>query len=88
MRKLVNKYIREGKNIHDPAVARQLNMDFARTATDAAEAVLATQNVTLSQFESSIKAHTANLAVIRSLEMFQMKQQKELVALAAKPRDD
>jgi cell fate (sporulation/competence/biofilm development) regulator YlbF (YheA/YmcA/DUF963 family) len=81
MRQLVNRYKAEGKNVNEPAVAQQLNMDFARTANDAGEASLAGEDVTLSQFESSVKAHSQNQAVARALAMLQHKQQRDLMAL-------
>ena len=81
MRELVDKYRAAGQNLQDPSVQQALNFEFAQGASDAGEAALAQHNITLKQFESSVKLHSSNPTVGRSLAMLQMKQQQDLMAL-------
>jgi hypothetical protein len=81
MRTLVTRYKAEGRNLQDEMVQQALNMEFAQGASDAGESALAAEGVTLSQFESSVKVHSGNPVVGRSLAMLQMKQQQDLMAI-------
>jgi hypothetical protein len=81
MRTLVTRYKAEGRNLQDEMVQQALNMEFAQGASDAGESALASEGVTLSQFESSVKMHSSNPVVGRSLAMLQMKQQQDLMAI-------
>jgi hypothetical protein len=81
MRTLVTRYKAEGRNLQDEMVQQALNMEFAQGASDAGESALTAEGVTLSQFESSVKMHSSNPVVGRSLAMLQMKQQHDLMAI-------
>jgi hypothetical protein len=81
MRTLVTRYKAEGRNLQDEMVQQALNMEFAQGASDAGESALTAEGVTLSQFESSVKMHSSNPVVGRSLAMLQMKQQQDLMAI-------
>jgi len=83
MRTLVGEYKADGKSLQDPAVQQALNLDFAKSANDVGEAALEGQGVTLRQFESSVKVHSSNSTVARSLAMLQMKQQQDLMNLGS-----
>lgn len=81
MRTLVARFQAEGKNMQDPSVQQELNMEFAAGANDAGEAALAAQNVTMNQFEQSVKSHSSNPTVGRALAMLQMQQQQDLMSI-------
>jgi len=81
MRALVTQYKSENKNLQDPSVQQSLNMDFAKSANDAGEDALAALDVTLRQFETSVKAHSNNPQVARALAVLQMQQQQDMMAL-------
>ena len=83
MRGIVSEFKAEGKNVQDPAVAQALNLEFANRANAAGEAALQAENLTLEQFEASIKQHSSNPTVGRALGMLQMKQQQELMAIGS-----
>lgn len=81
MRTLVARYKAEGRNLQDETVQQALNLEFAQGASDAGEAALNSEGVTLSQFESSVKVHSSNPVVGRALAMLQMKQQQDLMSI-------
>jgi len=81
MRILMNKFKAEGRNLQDPIVQQQLNMEFSQSANDAGEAALDEHGVSLRQFEKSVQAHSSNPAVGRALATLNMKQQQELTAM-------
>jgi len=83
MKKLVEEYKGEGKDLKNPGIQQELNMDFARAANDAGEKSLNEIGITQTQFEASVKAHSSNETVGRALGMLQMKQQQDLMALQA-----
>ena len=78
---LVDKYSEEGKDLKSPAVAQQLNMEFAASANDAGAAALEELGTNPTIFQKSIEAHASKPQVGRALQMLQMKQQQELMAL-------
>lgn len=81
MRGIVDTYKSEGKNLQDPAVQQALNLEFAHNASDAGEAALEKEGITLNTFEASIKEHSGNPTVGRALGMLQMRQQQELMSI-------
>jgi hypothetical protein len=83
MRDLVERYQAEGADLKDPSVQQAMNMEFARNANDYGEAALREHGVSMTQFESSVKANSGNPNVGRSLAQLQMKQQQELMAIGA-----
>ncbi len=78
---LVQAFKKEGKDLRDPAVAQQLQMEFAGEANDKGEEALKGMGISLSQFQKSIEANASNPQVGRSLGMMQMKQQQQLMSL-------
>jgi hypothetical protein len=81
MGELVQSFKKEGKDLHDPSVAQQLQLEFAGAANDAGEEALKNMDISLSQFQKSIEANASNPQVGRSLGMLQMKQQQTLMAM-------
>jgi hypothetical protein len=70
---------KEGKNLRDPSIAQELQMQFASVANDKGEEALKSMGITQSQFQKSIEANASNPMVGRSLAMLQMKQQQTLM---------
>jgi len=85
MRTIVSKIKAQGLSLSDPAVAQQLQMQFAMVANDAGEESLKMEGVSLDAFRKSIEAHRDDPEVGRTLAMLQMKQQQELVAMGVAP---
>ena len=80
MASIVRSFKDEGKDLRDPAIAQQLQMQFAQRANDAGESALEKLGVTLDSFKAAIDKYSSDPEVGRSLAMLQMKQQQELVA--------
>jgi hypothetical protein len=81
MTDLVQTVKKEGKDLRDPAVAQQLQMDMAGEANEKGEEALNGIGISLTQFQKSIEANASNPEVGRSLGMMQMKQQQTLMSL-------
>jgi hypothetical protein len=81
MRNVIRQYKSDGKDLTNPQVQHELNLDFARSATDAGEAALAQVDVTLDQFQNSVSSHAENPTVGRALAALQQKQQMDLMRL-------
>jgi hypothetical protein len=81
MGELVEAAKKEGKDMRDPVVAQQLQMDFAGEANDKGEEALKNMGISLTQFQKSIEANATNPQVGRSLGMMQMKQQQALLSM-------
>jgi len=78
---LVQGFKKEGKNLRDPAVAQQLQMDFSSVANDKGEEALKELGISQMQFQKSIEANASHPQVGRSLAMMQMKQQQALISM-------
>lgn len=78
---LVESMKKEGKNLRDPAIAQELQMQFATVANEKGEEALKSRGVTQAQFQKSIETNASNPAVGRSLAMLQMKQQQTLMSM-------
>ena len=83
MRALVREYKEAGKDLQQTAIQNALHMDFANRADGAGTAALEEAGVTMAQFQASVKEHSQNENVARSMAMMQMKQQQELSGLAS-----
>ena len=81
MSAIVKRLKDEGKDLRNPSVAQQLQMEFAGSANEAGEAALEKEGITLDTFRAAIEKHSSSPAVGRTLTMLQMKQQQELMAL-------
>ena len=81
MGELVQTLKKEGKNLRDPSMAQELQMQFATVANEKGEEALKSMGVTQAQFQKSIEENASNPAVGRSLAMLQMKQQQTLMSL-------
>lgn len=81
MADLVDDYKSEGRNLRDPSVAQDLQMDFSTVANEKGEEALNGMGVGLSQFQKSIEANASNPQVGRSLAMMQMKQQQAMMSM-------
>ncbi len=78
---LVKNFKEEGKNLRDPRVAQQLQMEFSSLANDKGEEALKELGVSQMQFQKSIEANASHPQVGRSLAMMQMKQQQALISM-------
>lgn len=83
MRQLVAQYKKEGKNLQSPVVQNQLNMEFADRGQSAGELSLEEAGSSMKQFEVSVKAHSENPTVNRTIQQIQMKQQQDLMSIGA-----
>ena len=81
MAAIVKRLKDEGKDLRNPSVAQQLQMEFAGSANEAGEEALEKEGITLDTFRAAIEKHSSSPAVGRTLTMLQMKQQQELMAL-------
>lgn len=81
MGELVQTFKAQGKNLRDPSVAQELQMEFSGVANDKGEEALKEVGVSQMQFQKSIEANASNPQVGRSLAMLQMKQQQTLVSM-------
>ena len=81
MGSIVKQFKSEGKDLKDPSVAQQLQMEFASVANDAGEKALEKMGIGMDSFKTCIDKHSSDPQVGRSLAMLQMKQQQELIAL-------
>lgn len=81
MGEIVVKFKMEGRDLMDPNVAQQLQMEFAGVANDAGEKALERIGISMDSFKAAIEKHSSDPEVGRSLAMLQMKQQQELMAL-------
>jgi len=78
---LVQSLKMEGKNLRDPSIAQELQMQFATVANEKGEEALKAMGVTQTQFQKSIEENAGNPVVGRSLAMLRMKQQQALMAM-------
>lgn len=81
MGEIVVKFKMEGKDLMDPNVAQELQMEFAGVANDSGEKALEMIGISMDSFKAAIEKHSSDPEVGRSLAMLQMKQQQELMAL-------
>jgi hypothetical protein len=81
MKELVEEIQAEGKSLQDPAVAQELNMKFSETGNESGEEALKEIGITMGSFQASIQENIADPTVGRALQMFQMKQQQDLIAM-------
>jgi hypothetical protein len=83
MRRLIQEYEVQGKDLQSPAVQQQLNLDFGTQANEAGEAALEQLGYNQAQFEASVTAHKDNNDVARSLTMLSMQQQQDFATMRA-----
>lgn len=81
MGELVMGMKQQGKNLREPAIAQELQMQFASIANDKGDEALQSLGITQTQFQKSIEANAQNPMVGRSLAMLQMKQQQALMSM-------
>ena len=78
---LAAKFKEDGKDLRDPQVAQQLQMEFSSIANDKGEEALKELGISQLQFQKSIEANASDPQVGRALAMLQMKQQQALASL-------
>jgi len=78
---LAAKFKEDGKDLRDPQVAQQLQMEFSSLANDKGEEALKEVGISQLQFQKSIEANASDPQVGRALAMLQMKQQQALASL-------
>merc|ERR1712166_626313 len=78
---LAAKFKEDGKDLRDPQVAQQLQMEFSSVANDKGEDALKELGISQLQFQKSIEANASDPQVGKALAMLQMKQQQALASL-------
>lgn len=81
MGKIVEAAKAQGKDLRDPAVAQEMNVQFAEKVNDAGEEALKNEGLSLDSFKAAIEKYSSDPAVGRTLQMLQMKQQQELMSM-------
>jgi hypothetical protein len=81
MRRLIQEYEIQEKDLQSPAVQQQLNLDFGTQANEAGEAALEHLGYSQAQFEASVAAHKDNNDVARALTMLSMQQQQDFATM-------
>ena len=70
-----------GKNLNDAAVAQSIQMEFAEKVNDAGEEALKGLGLSTDDFKAAIEKYSSDPQVGRHLQMLQIKQQQELMAM-------
>ena len=85
MGEIVQEVKDDGRDLHNPVVAQEVQMKFAAVANDAGESALEKEGVNTDSFKAAIEKYTSDPDVGRALAMLQMKQQQELMAFGLHP---
>ncbi|KAL9180199.1 hypothetical protein ACHAXT_008169 [Thalassiosira profunda] len=81
MVEMAEQWKEEGKDLKDPSVAKQFQMEASTDANEAGEEKLKSEmDVSMPDFRSAVDTHSRRPDVGQTLGMLQMKQQQELVA--------
>lgn len=81
MIELSNSWRQSGKDLKDPQVARQFQLEASTDANEAGEEKMMNEmGIGMSDFRSAVDKHSSNPAVGQTLGMLQMKQQQDLMA--------
>ena len=80
MVEIAQSYKSAGKDLKNPSVSQQYQMEASTDANEAAEEELEKRGVSMSDFRSAIDKHSRIPSVGQSLGMLQLKQQQELMA--------
>lgn len=76
---MANSYKSQGKDLKDPQVAQQYQMEASTDANEVAEKALEVKGINMSDFRSAIDKHSRVPSVGQTLGMLQLKQQQELM---------
>ncbi len=71
----------EGKDLRSPAVAQEMQIKFAEQVTEAGEEALKGEGLSMDDFKAAVEKYAADPQVGRTLQMLQLKQQQELMAM-------
>lgn len=78
---IAKEYKAAGKDLKDPKVSQQYQMEASSDANDAAEEKLKSEmDIVMSDFRAAVDKHSRVPAVGQTLGMLQIKQQQELMA--------
>lgn len=80
MVEMANTYKSQGKDLKDPQVAQQYQMEASTDANEVAEKALEAKGINMSDFRKAIDKHSRVPSVGQTLGMLQLKQQQELMA--------
>ncbi|KAL7427664.1 hypothetical protein ACHAXM_000944 [Skeletonema potamos] len=81
MVEIAKEYKAAGKDLKDPQVSQQYQMEASSDANDAAEEKLKSEmDIVMSDFRAAVDRHSRVPAVGQTLGMLQIKQQQELMA--------
>lgn len=81
MIEIAKEYMAAGKDLNEPQVSQQYQMEAASDANDAAEEKLKSEmDIVMSDFRAAVDKHSRVPAVGQTLGMLQIKQQQELMA--------
>lgn len=80
MVEMARSYKDQGKDLKNPSVSQQYQMEASTDANEAAEKALELSGVSMSDFRSAIDKHSRIPSVGQTLGMLQLKQQQELMS--------
>lgn len=80
MVEIANAYQSGGKDLKDPSISQQYQMEASSDANEVAEKALEDMGISMSDFRSAIDKHSRIPSVGQTLGMLQLKQQQELMA--------
>ncbi len=80
MVEMSRSYKDQGKDLKNPSVSQQYQMEASTDANEAAERALELSGVSMSDFRSAIDKHSRIPSVGQTLGMLQLKQQQELMS--------
>lgn len=81
MRRLIQEYEMQGRDLQSPSIQQQLNLDFGTQANEAGEVALERLGYNQAQFEASVAAHKENNDVARALTVLSMQQQQDFATM-------
>jgi len=80
MVEIAKNYKEEGRDLKNPQVSQQFQMEASTDANEAAEDAMKETGVTMADFRKALDKHSRIPTVGQTLAMLQMKQQQELMA--------
>lgn len=83
---IVSEFKEQGKDLNSPAVAQEIQMQFAAKVNDAGEEALKGEGLTTDEFKAAIEKFSNDPSVQGNLQMMQIKQQQDLMKMGLPKR--
>ena len=80
MVEIAKEYTEKGRDLKDPQVSQQYQMEASTDANEKAEAAMQKSGVSMADFRKAVDKHSRIPAVGQTIGMLQLKQQQELMA--------